>query len=184
MIIFDLDTLADDSHRQHFIYPSEDPKAWKYSPDDWRLLDKYGSPCTKKRWEPDYKAYWEACVDDKAIEAVLDAFIHLTQGEPFNHDVQIWSDRCESVRGKTLKWLMDLTGYCEDLQYWNRLLKMRPTGNTEPAHVLKEQWLEDTYEDIKWGRRSNIEFVFDSDPRSIDMWRRRGIFVFDCRQYG
>jgi len=32
--------------------------------------------------------------------------------------------------------------------------------------------------------RQDIDFVFESDPKSIAMWRRRGVFVFDVNQSG
>jgi hypothetical protein len=32
-------------------------------------------------------------------------------------------------------------------------------------------------------RKAPIDSVFDSDPESIKMWRRRGIFVFNCAQH-
>lgn len=80
----------------------------------------------------------------------------------------------------------------------NSILKMRPTGNTTPYHKLKEQWLDEYIESMwpkleapKKGeenkifyRKDPIEFVFDRDPKSIEMWRRRGVFVFDCNQKG
>lgn len=163
MIIFNLDgTLADCEHRRHFVEPPEDS-----------CHDCY------KIWKQDWQAFYEACDQDTPNTAVLDVFIHLTQGDPFNHDVRVVSCRCESVREKTLKWLTDLSGYTEDIQYWDRRLKMRPIGDTKPDHELKEQWLNDAL-----GEGTLIEFVFDSDPQSIAMWQRRGIFVFDCNQSG
>lgn len=168
MIIFDLDgTLADCEHRRHFV---DERKNLIYREEDNNIDVRSG-------WKPDWQAFYEACDQDKPIEPVLSAFIHLTQGEPFNHDVQIWSGRCESVRDKTLNWLVNLTGYCGDKGYWDRRLKMRPIGDNTPDDQLKERWLNEA---IAKGKL--IDFVFDDRKKVRDMWIRRGIFVFDVSQ--
>jgi hypothetical protein len=183
MIIFDLDgTLANCEHRRHFVDPRK---------RECLCGSQLNSLCHKcKDWQPNWPAFYEACNLDEPIEPVLSTFIHLTQGEPFNHDVQIWSGRCESVREKTLKWLVGLTGYCEDYQYWDRRLKMRPIGDNTPDEVLKERWLDEsclTVNELS-GRitqhQHSIDFVFDDRPKVVRMWRRRGVFVFDCNQTG
>jgi hypothetical protein len=190
MIIFELDgTLADCEHRRHFVDPGKLAK-WKHSNEGVYYTDGVHGP--KVKWKPDWKAFYEACGKDRPIQPVLDAFIHLTQGDPFNHDVQIWSGRCESVREKTLKWLVNLTGYTEDYQYWDRRLKMRPIGDNTPDDQLKEKWLDELWPKLeapteenmqKVYERPNVDFVFDSDPASVSMWRRRGVFVFNCAQH-
>lgn len=175
MIIFDLDgTLADCEHRRKFVQEPDiweinegplDPMSFNVNSDKWR------------KWKPDWKSFYEACDKDKSITAVIDVFIHITQGEPFNHDIRIWSGRCESVREKTLNWLVNLNGYCEFINYWDRRLKMRPIGDNTPDEFLKERWLDEVL-----SKGEKIEFVFDDCPRAVRMWRRRGIFVFNCSQ--
>lgn len=178
MIIFDLDgTLADCEHRRHFVnaesFLRNNPLNGKSSLQDvLKWIDQVSN------WKPNWKSFYETCDQDQPIKPVLDAFIDLTQGEPFNHDVQIWSARCESVREKSLKWLMDLTGYCEDYECWDGRLKMRPVGDSTPDDVLKERWLDAVLEQGK-----TIDFVFDDRPKVIRMWRRRGVFVFNCCQH-
>jgi hypothetical protein len=44
---------------------------------------------------------------------------------------------------------------------------------------LKEKWLKQA---IKQGKE--IEMVFDDRKKVVDMWRRNGIFCFDCNQSG
>lgn len=69
-------------------------------------------------------------------------------------------------------------------------VKMRPIGNTEPAYLLKEMWLNERCSDMiehiiegnPYATKHDVDFVFDADSESISMYRRRGIFVFDCRQ--
>lgn len=191
MIIFDLDgTLADCSHRQHFVDPSKNPDAVHGIPPiqprgkeiGISILRDYNKS-TGLIWKPDWKSFFEACDKDIPIQPVVDTFIHLTQGEPFNHDVQIWSGRCESVREKTLKWLTNLTGYLEDYQYWDRRLKMRPIGDSTPDYMLKERWLDERIDDMGYQMVHDIDFVFDDRPKVVRMWRRRGIFVFNCCQH-
>ena len=99
------------------------------------------------------------------------------------------------MREKTLKWLINLTGYCEDFGYWDKRLKMRPIGDSTPNDVLKETWLREYYDSLypkldkdaiegtEYYRKEKIEFVFDSEPKPIAMWRRRGVFVFNCCQH-
>lgn len=198
MMIFDLDgTLADCSHRRHFVTPDKAGLMKSLDLNTGKSNLGFFLPNGEfEEWKPDWKAFYEACDLDKPIQPVLDTFIHLTQGEPFNHDVQIWSGRCESVREKTLNWLVNLTGYCEDKLYWDRRLKMRPFGDYTSNEQLKERWL-DEYLSSMWPpltsdftegetiyRKDPIEFVFDSCPKAINMWRRRGIFVFNCSQSG
>lgn len=204
MIIFDLDgCLANCEHRRHFVDPRKN-LAYKRRLDitldeginDKRIPEEYipiettPEQCLEnsyKIFQPDWKSFYEACDKDEPIEPVVSTLRRLSQ----HQDVQIWSGRCESVREKTLKWLVNLTGYCEDYQYWDRRLKMRPIGNSTPDYVLKELWLNDLcmkgeYVSAGEGKvrlKHPIDFVFDSDPKSIEMWRRRGFFVFNCCQY-
>jgi hypothetical protein len=194
MIIFDLDgTLADCEHRRHFVDPSKDPKAWKYSPDDWRLLDKWNTPCAEKKWKPDWSAFYEACDKDEPIRQVINIFNEYNDDEYNQKEIQIWSGRSESVRDKTEIWLNKYTSF----GYMNcQILKMRPIGNTEPDEVLKERWLDELIElklndptergkldALQITESKFIEFVFDDRPKVIRMWRLRGIFVFNCCQH-
>lgn len=157
MIIFDLDgTLADCTHRRHFV-----DRAYWY---DWEGCGK--------RWKPNYNAFYEECDRDLPIEEVIRIFNLLSK----THEVQIWSGRCESVRPKTMSWLLLNTEISENP---NTLIniKMRPIGDSTPDDVLKEKWLDEA---ISEGKK--IDFVFDDRPKVVRMWHRRGIFVFNCLQ--
>jgi hypothetical protein len=113
--------------------------------------------------------------------------------EIFKNEIQIWSGRYQSVRPKTNRWLMK--NGITDLTILKNL-KMRPIGENSPDHELKERWIREYYDSLypkldkdaiegtEYHRKEKIEFVFDSDERSIRMWRRRGIFVFNCCQHG
>lgn len=203
MIIFDLDgTLSNCEHRRHFVDPSKRDDCYYHFPatltqsEGWyyKYQFKMCEPPKPMKFIPDWKSFYEDCDKDLPIIPVLDTFIHLTQGEPFNHDVKIWSGRCESVRQKTLKWLVNIIGFGEDYQYWDRRLKMRPIGDSTPDDELKERWLDEYINNIYpalnmndgntvFIRNDPIEYVFDDRPKVIRMWRRRGIFVFNCCQH-
>lgn len=183
MIIFDLDgTLADCEHRRHFV-DSRHPKNIEITDGCTIIFDSKGygeSNHQINKFQPDWKSFYEACDKDKPIHEVKETFISLLH-EPYNREVYIWSGRCESVRDKTIKWVDDeIFHNSESIEYINRILKMRPIGDNTPDDQLKEMWLLD--EMILNGK--TIDFVFDSHPESIKMWRRRGIFVFDCNQSG
>jgi hypothetical protein len=87
---------------------------------------------------------------------------------------EIWSGRSELGREKTEEWLEKLLLYFEPHQ-----LKMRPIANTDAEDQLKEMWLHDAT--ILEGK--TIDYVFDDCPKVIRMWRRYGIFVFNCCQH-
>lgn len=194
MIIFDLDgTLADCEHRRHFVDIHQCLKKG-YIP----ACNYFGNKVTKEqrggcyhketgqKWKPDWKSFYELCDQDKPIEPVISTIRRLSQHE----DVQIWSGRCESVREKTVEWF-DKYIPCFAPKYWfNCNLRMRPIGDTTPDDQLKERWLDDYLDSTserQWREeykdRHPVDFVFDDRPKVIRMWRRRGIFVFNCCQH-
>lgn len=190
MIIFDLDgVLADNEHRRHLLNPDSYRHLYEYS--NYRIIDgqtiidlegKLSWRC-KKTGEP-FKTgsseFYHACDKDNPIEATKTVLYDLMASDACHH-IEIWSGRCESVRKKTEDWLSYhfqslFHGTIDEYKYLKNL-KMRPIGDTRPDHELKEQWLDELL-----GNSEKMDFVFDSDPKSIKMWRRRGIFVFDCNQ--
>jgi hypothetical protein len=54
---------------------------------------------------------------------------------------------------------------------------MRPIGDYTPDDQLKERWLDEALAQGK-----TIDFVIDDRKKVIDMYLRRGIFVFDVAQ--
>jgi hypothetical protein len=183
MLIFDLDgTLADCSHRQHFVDPEKDPNArWWNDHEDGggNYIRPNGLP-----WKPNWAAFYEACSDDKPIEpvlSILSKYITADSGK----EVQIWTGRCESVREKTIKWFRDnwfINLYDFEVPHLSNKIKMRPIGDYTPAAQLKERWLKELDYDTKWGPRNPVEMVFEDCPKCIAMYRSHGIFVFDVNQ--
>ena len=178
MIIFDLDgTLANCDHRKHFIDKSYITCGFNCTKQK-RCLQ-----CLRKleKDQPNWKAFFEACDQDTPIKPTLEILINcLLSGRK----VEIWSGRCESVREKTMIWLNE--NLYSSYRLKSHLLddpelkvKMRPIGDYTPDDQLKESWLDEAL-----AKGKTIDFVFDDRPKVVRMWRRRGIFVFDCNQTG
>jgi hypothetical protein len=194
MIIFELDgILADYEHRLHFVHPSYrndccfHDLATLTQSEGWYYKDEFlmSEPPKAKKFIPDWKAFDEACDKDIVIPATRKIFLHLLT---CGFEIEIWSGRCESVREKTIDWIKKEIFQCAP-PYDGRFLKMRPIGDNTPDDQLKERWLDEASICVNEMsgriRQCNpIDFVFDSDQKSIQMWRRKGIFVFDCNQTG
>lgn len=190
MIIFDLDgTLANIDHRRHFVDPSYNenfPPVYTVDKDLNQHLDGYENPLTGKKFKPDWKAFNEACDMDEHIVPAHQLYCALNA---FGYEIEIWSGRSESVKEKTMDWL-DKWGILKEP-------KMRPIGDFTPDDQLKERWLDEYIANMwpkllrpagiehkdTYHRKDPIEFVFDDRPKVIRMWRRRGIFVFNCCQH-
>lgn len=170
MIIFTLDALADDSHRQHLIDRS---KVTGLRNCDKRCFteDKLsGCWCT---WQPDYPAYYEACDGDAPIHATIGALKMISHASA---PIQIWSTLPESQRDAVYFWFDD---QCVSI---NRIeIRMRPISDDRPQEELFELW-KNYYLSEPCGYQRSIEMVFSSHAPTIDMFRKAGIFVFDCNQ--
>lgn len=182
MIIFDLDgTLAYCEHRRHLVVDPIDICNNCYSALKIGGMDvEYQCPWCNRfpaKWKCDYQAFYEACDKDVPIIPVIEIFANYAW---FDRDIVIWSGRCESIRDKTIEWLR-INVYCDfpnPCDGDSIPLKMRPIGDFTPDEELKEKWLDEA---IAEGKK--IDFVFDDRPKVIRMWRRRGIFVFNCAQH-
>jgi hypothetical protein len=178
MIIFDLDgTLADCEHRRHFVNKKKGYECDRYCNLCFNGTAYPIRPCGNCSFKPDWKAFYEACDKDKPIEPVIRMFRYqMTRFNTINQKInwQIWSGRCESVRQKTIDWL---DKYIITIDWDIERLKMRPIGDNTPDEILKEKWLDEA---IAQGKK--IDFVFDDRKKVVDMWIRRGIFVFDVSQ--
>lgn len=183
VIIFDLDgTLANCDHRRHFVDPSYRDDCYYKMPatltqkEGWYYKDVFlmCEPPKPKQFVPDYEAFNEACDKDIPNKAVADIFKTLKSAMTDYDDpeIQIWSSRSESQRKKTNVWLTN------NMIFYEKLL-MRRVRDSTPDDQLKEKWLDELLAEGK-----NVDFVFDDRKKVVDMWRRRGVFVFDCNQKG
>lgn len=85
------------------------------------------------------------------------------------------SGRSEKTRDNTMKWLRD-----NGLWDYRSKLYMRKADDYRSDDVIKREILNDIIAD--YGRKPDM--VFDDRKRVVDMWRRNGIWVFDCNQSG
>ena len=178
MIVFTLDALADDSHRRHFIErPEEDGINEDYdryvSPDhevgrERREKMIFKHKVTGEIWQPDWRAYYEACEGDAPIYPVLNCMFQL------DFTYEIWSDHCESSRDKIVGWLHKFMAKSEMPD-----IKLRPVGDDRPQEELFELW---RHQFILSDPGKNIDMVFSSHGPTIDMFRKFNVFVFDCNQ--
>ena len=173
MIIFDLDgSLADCEHRRHYVDPVKAGLKW-WSGEIEGDAGNWTKNGVGIKWKPDWKKFFDACDEDTPIEPVIEMWNDQISYR-LNKDNQIWSGRCESVRVKTEKWLK-----YHLLDFNPNQLKMRPIGDSTPDDELKERWLDEALESGE-----TIDCAFDGRPKVVRMYRRRGIFVFDCNQSG
>jgi len=134
-----------------------------------------------------------ACVDDKPIEAVATLHEKIAFAALWTN-YQIWSDRYESLRDKTLDWIIKHFYWdTANRSYISDNLKMRPIDDDSPKEELFEKWLikymypplqtpTPENEGTKIHRKEIPEMIFSPHQPTIDMFRKRGIFVFDCNQ--
>lgn len=197
MIIVDLDgTLANCEHRRHFVdrdkaaqkdlcYEDVEFSIGGIQPGPWVLTDD-----PDRLWKPDWQSFYEACDKDEPIQPVITTMRRHTQF----HEIQIWSGRCESVKDKTIDWIYEkIPGFAPKDVLRNHILKMRPIGDYTPDDELKEKWLDEYFHSpdgncpLRCATHDKcckkIDFVFDDRPSVIRMWRKRGIFVFNCCQH-
>jgi len=185
MIIFDLDgTLADCEHRRHFV----DAKHIKNLNiiDGITIIFDHKNNCwtdsQSKKFKPDWRSFYESCSDDTPIEPTINIFRQqIFFSKPYDEDLgwEIWSGRCESVKEKTVDWLIKNVSHFFSLKRFVNQIKMRPIGDYTPDNQLKERWLDEFI-----SKGGKIDFVFDDRPKVVAMWRSRGVFVFDCNQSG
>ncbi len=177
MIIFDLDgCLADCEHRRHLVDPSKNNEyCWEKFNFQTGKMASWVHKETGVEFRPNWKAFYETCYDDIPIKPTIRVLYGLYACDKDRDGIEIWSGRCQSAREKTSVWLRDACGIPTPII---TKLKMRPMLNIDELWDLKQQW----YLDLAISEGKDVDFVFDSDPESIEMWRRRGIFVFDVKQ--
>ncbi len=188
MIIFDFNCLADDSHRRHFIEPPENDcgLCYDYLTDIETQKDcKYVCMCGRKPadWRLDYSAYEAAAVHDKPIKKPI--YI-LNVINPYKKKIFLWSSRHLSTKEQINKWILDNVCFGNFITLEQIKLKMRPDEDDTPQELLFEGWLFDLCEfsgsDKGVINKHPIDIVFSSHKPTIDMFRRIGVFVFDCNQ--
>ena len=134
LVVVDLDgTLSNDNHRLHLI-----------------LKD-----------EPDWPAYFAACVDDEPIEPVVE----LVRGlHVLGWRVEIWTGRSAVVKDETVAWLASW-GIVYDR------LRMRAEDDYRSTEVVKGEWL----------RGTTVDLTLDDRAHCVDWWHSKGVPVLHVR---
>ena len=167
-VVFDLDgTLADDSHRKHFLM--SEPKNWF--------------------------EYFAACDKDLPIWAAMDTLVALyamrNPRDGYVHSVEIWSGRSEgedlSIRAKTLEWFRSWTRgdivipetparafFSGDPDI---TLRMRAYEDRRPDYEMKRGWL-----DRARASGHGPDLVFEDRQQCVNMWRSAGVPCFQVRE--
>ena len=124
--------------------------------------------CKPKNW----KAFDSGIPNDKVNQSVAMMFWALQEQEM--HDIILASGRNERSRQATEQWLTHnaLGGY--------QKLYMRPADDFRSDDIVKQEILDEIIAD--YGKKPDM--VFDDRKKVVDMWRRNGIWVFDCNQSG
>lgn len=151
-IICDLDgTIANDSHRAHFLHPKH--KEFCSAPEAECV-------CGLKR---DWDSYFAACGGDAPVDAVI-RVIQAFWDEGYN--IRLLTGRSESTRAETENWLRKYA-----VPY--HTLVMRPIDNRTDDDKMKPLMAAAN----NW-RPSTTLFVMEDRQRVVDAWRSLGYTVF------
>jgi hypothetical protein len=90
------------------------------------------------------------------------------------HTIVLASGRNERSREATEKWLR-----VKALDSYDKLY-MRKADDFRSDDIVKQEILDEIIAD--YGKKPDM--VFDDRKKVVDMWRRNGIWVFDCNQSG
>ena len=147
--IFDIDgTLADGSQRLHFILPKEEDLKGDID------LDKIA---------PDWESFYEACIDDKPIEGVIETLKLLSFT---GIKILLVTGRPKKYLTQTLAWLLK-----QNIKFDG--IYMREDGDHRPDYIVKHE-LYMNYISKSYA----IQGVFEDRKRCVDMWRGLGLTCF------
>jgi phosphoglycolate phosphatase-like HAD superfamily hydrolase len=118
-----------------------------------------------------WPAFNKAISNDVPIWQVIEILFSLKND---GWRIILCSGRSEDSRQDTIDWLIDYG-------IWDKVdsLYMRKSKDYRADNIIKEELLDQILID---GFVPML--VFDDRKRVVDMWRRRGLFVFDCNQSG
>lgn len=119
-----------------------------------------------------WKAFDAGIPNDKVNLPVAEAFYALKAA---GNEIIFASGRNERSRDATMKWLQE-----NNLWDYRAKLYMRKADDFRSDDIVKQEILDQIVAD--YGKKPDM--VFDDRKRVVDMWRRNGIWVFDCNQSG
>ena len=120
-----------------------------------------------------WKAFDAGIPNDAVNPYVAEVFFALRND---GHDIIFASGRNERSRDATVDWLDRKGFWCAD----SSKLYMRKAEDFRSDDIVKQEILDEIVRDF--GKKPDM--VFDDRKRVVDMWRRNGIWVFDCNQSG
>jgi hydroxymethylpyrimidine pyrophosphatase-like HAD family hydrolase len=118
-----------------------------------------------------WKAFDAGIPNDKVNEPVATVMCNMAS---WGHNIILASGRNERSRDATVAWLD-----ANDLSLYEKLY-MRKADDYRSDDIVKQEILDQIIAD--YGKKPDM--VFDDRKRVVDMWRRNGIWVFDCNQSG
>lgn len=138
------------------------------------VFDLDGTLCDvshRRQWVATQPKNWDAwnagISEDKPNMPVLEVLHRLSNV----YDIVLVSGRGSEYRQPTIDWLRKHGVHFSDLY-------MRTEGDRRPDDEVKSELADQVEKDYR------IVGVFDDRKRVVDMWIKRGIFVFDVAQGG
>lgn len=117
----------------------------------------------------DWKGFFAACTEDSPIQEVIDTVNSLRLGLA---KIILVTGRSDEVWEQTSDWL-----YNQGIKYTE--MYMRKQGDHREDYVVKSELLDEILED--W-REDKIVAVFEDRKQVVDMYRARGLKVFQVSE--
>lgn len=155
LYIFDIDgTLADATHRLHWIKPES-------GMDHWESME----------FKPNWEQFYRHCHLDLPKEEVIRVLLALAPVA----DIWFFTGRREEFRSSTVEWL---NTYIDPDIVQDANLMMRPNGDHRKDFVVKEEMLNNMLiED-----RFRLQGVFEDRKGVTEMFRRNDVLVFQVAE--
>ena len=151
--IFDIDgTIADGSHRVHYITPDYDMLSHKILSVD--NLDKFA---------PDWDSFYKESINDKPIPDMVNL---LRRIEGTGAQILFVTGRPEKYKEQTEEWLIKYVTA-------NFELYMRKPNDYRQDFIIKKEIYKNKIENNYW-----ILGVFEDRTQCVKMWRELGITCF------
>lgn len=112
----------------------------------------------------DWRAFFAACPADQPIEQVIEVAKAL---QPI-HSIKLITGRSNEIEEQTAQWINDQGIYFSDLL-------MRTEGDHREDYVVKAELLDEL---LKRYSLSSIAAVFEDRKQVVDMYRSKGLRVF------
>lgn len=118
----------------------------------------------------DWDGFYAACDADKPIQEVIDT---TNIFERAGHTVILVSGRSDAIKDRTMVWLRR-----NGVMFTT--LHMRKAGDHRPDNIVKSELLDEIIAD-GW-KISRIGGVFEDRKQVVDMYRARGLRVFQVAE--